>query len=75
MKIYINGSYVASYNAGNYTTIDYKTANERLKIGVDRSTSAPFDGNIAITRLYRNKALSASEVLQNYNALKGRFGL
>jgi len=75
MKIYINGSYITSYNAGNYTTIAYKTANERLKIGVDRDVSAPFDGNIAITRLYRNKALSASEVLQNYNATKTRFGL
>jgi hypothetical protein len=75
MKIYINGSYVSSYNTGNYTTIAYKTANERLKIGVDRDVAAPFDGNIAITRLYRNKPLSASEVLQNYNALKGRFGL
>ena len=34
----------------------------------------PFSGNIAITRIY-NKALTSAEVLQNYNALKGRFGL
>jgi len=34
----------------------------------------PFSGQIAITRIY-NKALTAAEVLQNYNALKGRFGL
>ena len=75
MKIYINGNYVSSYNTGNYTTIANKTANERLKLGVDRDTAAPFDGNIAITRLYKNKGLTASEVLQNYNATKGRFGL
>jgi hypothetical protein len=75
LKIYINGSYVASQDIGNRTTIAYKIANENLKIGVDRDVAAPFDGNIAITRLYRNKGLSASEVLQNYNALKGRFGL
>lgn len=31
-------------------------------------------GNIAITKLY-NRALSAAEVLQNYNASKSRFGL
>jgi hypothetical protein len=75
LKIYINGSYVASQDIGNRTTIANKIANERLKIGVDRDVAAPFDGNIAIARLYRNKGLSASEVLQNYNALKGRFGL
>jgi len=33
-----------------------------------------YNGDIAIVRVY-NKALSASEVLFNYNALKGRFGL
>jgi len=75
MKIYINGAYIASYNVGNYTTIANKTANERLKLGVDRSSSAPLDGNVAIARIYKNKGLSSSEVLQNYNAQKGRFGL
>jgi hypothetical protein len=33
-----------------------------------------FYGNIANIQIY-NRALSASEVLKNYNALKGRFGL
>lgn len=32
------------------------------------------DGNISQTKIY-NRALTASEVLQNYNATKGRFGL
>jgi len=31
-------------------------------------------GNMADFQLY-NRALSASEVLQNYNAQRGRFGL
>jgi len=31
-------------------------------------------GNVSNCKIY-NRALSASEVLQNYNALKGRFGL
>jgi hypothetical protein len=34
----------------------------------------PWTGNIAVTQIY-NKELSATEVLQNYNALKGRYGL
>jgi len=33
-----------------------------------------FEGSIAQTFVY-NRAISAAEVLQNYNALKGRFGL
>ena len=33
-----------------------------------------FNGNISNVQVY-NRALSSDEVLQNYNALKGRFGL
>jgi hypothetical protein len=33
-----------------------------------------FDGQIPIVRIY-NKALSASEVKQNFNAMRGRFGV
>jgi hypothetical protein len=36
--------------------------------------SWPFNGRIAQTLIY-NKALSATEILQNYNATKGRYGL
>lgn len=44
-----------------------------LQIGA-RNDGNSFDGNIASTHIY-NRALSANEVLHNYNALKGRFGL
>lgn len=33
-----------------------------------------FNGNIACTKIY-NRALSAAEVLQNFNALRGRYGI
>ena len=33
-----------------------------------------FKGNVGFVKQY-NRALSAQEVLQNYNATKGRFGL
>jgi hypothetical protein len=33
-----------------------------------------FDTNIAAVRLY-NRALTASEVQQNFNAIRGRFGI
>jgi hypothetical protein len=50
------------------TTID------DIKIGQDEAGNRFFTGNISIAQIY-NRALSATEVLQNYNALKGRFGL
>jgi hypothetical protein len=50
------------------TTID------DIKIGVDEFSSRYSSGNIAIAALY-NKALSATEIQQNYNATKTRFGL
>ena len=50
------------------TTID------DIKIGVDDFSSRYFAGNIAIANLY-NRALTPDEILQNYNATKGRFGL
>jgi len=43
-------------------------------IGVRRYFGEYFNGNISQVSIY-NKALTASEVQQNYNALKGRYGL
>ena len=40
----------------------------------NHSTGREFNGKIAVVRLY-NKSLSSAEILHNYNALKGRFGL
>jgi len=45
-----------------------------FRIGSGKNTNLPFDGNIYCVRVY-DRALSASEILQNYNALKSRFGL
>jgi hypothetical protein len=74
VKIYINGTLVATTTKTNGGNISYKNSNENLQIGVDRSTTAPFDGRISIVRLYR-RALSATEVSRNYNADRQRFGL
>ena len=46
---------------------------EPLRIG-KRENYGQFNGNIGPVQIY-NRALSANEVLHNYNALKGRFGL
>ena len=42
--------------------------------GYNLASTGPFSGNIYTNRVY-NKALTAAEILQNYNATKGRFGL
>tara|TARA_B110000902_G_C14033830_1_gene485154 strand:- start:32 stop:703 length:672 start_codon:yes stop_codon:yes gene_type:complete len=43
-------------------------------LGRNYSTNRNLDGKIAFVALY-NRVLSADEQLQNYNALKGRFGV
>jgi hypothetical protein len=45
-----------------------------ILVARDSFESRYFNGNIAIAQIY-NRALSAQEVLQNYNATKTRFGL
>jgi hypothetical protein len=45
-----------------------------FRIGTNTSTSEQFTGRVFVTQTY-NRALSSTEVLQNYNATKTRFGL
>jgi hypothetical protein len=45
-----------------------------LYIGNRIQMDSPMKGNIATTRVY-SRGLSASEILQNYNSTKSRFGL
>jgi hypothetical protein len=69
--LYKNGVLLSSNSlAGNLTTVSTP-----LTIGSTSVTNEePFAGNIANVQIY-NRALSAQEVLQNYNATKSRFGL
>jgi hypothetical protein len=56
------------------STLQAGTTSNFNRIGSELASATLFPGNIASTQIY-NRALSASEVLQNYNATKGRFGL
>ena len=70
---YLNSvqTYTSTASSG---TIMY-LANKNLWLGGVVSIAGRFyNGTIANTQIY-NRALSADEVLQNYNATKGRFGL
>jgi len=70
LKIYING--VLATNGSIAGTPPLQDNN--VRIGMWQGGTRYFDGNISSVRLY-NKALSASEVIQNYSATKYRFGL
>ena len=67
--LYINGVLEAS--AGISTRI---TGTSDLRIGWRIDGFAATNGRIPYAKIY-NRALSADEILQNYNATKGRFGL
>jgi hypothetical protein len=73
VKLYVNSNQI--YSASETTSM-LVHSNSNLLVGWRNSlaTNQSFSGNIALVQLY-NRALSASEVLQNYNALKSRFGL
>jgi hypothetical protein len=71
MYWYINGVQIQFFSqSGNIIT-----QSSNLYIGQFSSGGfSTFNGNIASAQMY-NRALSAQEVLQNYNAQKSRFGL
>jgi hypothetical protein len=74
-----DGSGLAIYSNGvsggsNAFTGTPNSGGGGIRIGRRWDIPDSFVGNIAITRIY-NRALSASEILQNYNAQKSRFGL
>jgi len=74
--IYVNG--VLDNNTYSTVTNTANVASTDLWIGSNRSAvTTPqfvFPGNIYNVQIY-NRALSSTEVLQNYNAQKSRFGL
>jgi len=69
LKGYENG---VLRSTSTFTDSNIRTSSNSLKIG--NGWFPAFGGNIPQVLIY-NKALSESEVLQNYNAVKGRFGL
>jgi len=72
MILYLNGS----QNAINTTSIPSSIINPNSVIEICRRDGIRdfWNGNVGVVRIY-NRALSATEVLQNYNATKSRFGL
>ena len=75
MRAFING---VESGSGNSVSGNIESNTQQLTIGVRYvhivNLVSFFTGNIYISKIY-NRALSASEVLQNFNATKTRFGL
>jgi len=69
LKLYVDGSLVETVSTG----LAPLSATVGSGIGAEDSAGGRyFNGNIAACEVY-NRVLSASEILQNYNALKNRF--
>lgn len=72
-NMYRNG--VLIYNLTSFNALNFNFSSESL-IGLRHTGggNAYLSANIAMGQIY-NRALSASEVLQNFNATRGRFGI
>ena len=73
-KLYLNGVEIDSFSGA---TIDIASmATSSFLIGKPYSTSLGrrYNGQVAAVKVY-NRALTAAEIKQNFNALRGRFGI
>jgi hypothetical protein len=71
-RIYINGVNTDTKSIGTLSIVDGKIT--LAAVPGDSSSVNTLNCQISLHKIY-NRALSAQEVLQNYNATKGRFGL
>jgi hypothetical protein len=70
-QIYINGIFEVASTVQAFTIGSW---NSTARIGQRATGQFPFNGRIAYVQGY-NRALSASEIQQNFNATKARFNL
>jgi len=71
LSMYINGI----LNNSTTTAANQTGSSPTIRLGTyNAGGSQPLNGRIYSTRIY-NRILSSSEISQNYNATKGRFGL
>ncbi len=69
VSYYLNGSLIQTKSLS--TTISYTNNTDKL-IGTNAGGYEAVDGKIPIVRFY-NRAITATEILQNYNAQKSRY--
>ena len=72
-KFYLNGVVAGS---GTISKSLSNAGNEGLRIGEDNNWANAFmNGKISNVKIYKGKGLTATEVKQNYKALRGRYGI
>jgi hypothetical protein len=75
VKLYFNGTQFDTTDFGSGTFTSIRNTSSPMAIGVTNGgLGGPLNGSIASLKYY-TRALSATEILQNYNAVKTRFGL
>ena len=74
-RIYVNGELKATY--GSSTNMNYGNETYVIDIGWNSKDGGQhyFQGQIPITKYYQGKALSITEIKQNYQQYKTRFNL
>jgi hypothetical protein len=68
---YLNGLPQNSHT-GNVSIPNDRT---QLRVGLSHDNDEPFNGRISNIKIYKGKGLTEPEVLQNFNALRSRFGI
>jgi hypothetical protein len=71
-NVYVNNTLCTSMTGTNNTV--NTSLDNNIRLGTSIFEGQPLEGNMSIVQMY-NRALTAAEVLQNYNATKSRFGL
>lgn len=72
LSLYLNGVLQSASTIG--PTFTPNTNSSAFTVGVARGTTWPFPGSISSVQLF-NTTLSAADVLNLYNSLRGRYGL
>ena len=70
---YTNGNYISSSSASRISSypLNYEYIGNSQHSGINYYA---FDGSISIVKIY-NRALTATEIQQNFNAVRGRYGI
>ena len=74
ISLYVNGLLVVSKSGSYSSDVDDAGVIPRIGNGLLAINNRFFNGNISQISVY-NRALSAAEVQQNFNALRGRYGV
>lgn len=72
LSLYKNGAFLNSHTNSNYDGME--NTSEHFRLGADIGTQKDLPGAFYFFKIY-NRALTAAEVLQNYNATGGRYGI